>query len=122
MIISTQRLSRLICPCLLILSIWGLSLNAIAEGFDYSSNTHSWNGSGDDTILVEQEASQKISYSRAVKAACKNLIGLDIDKYFSGGKNKRSEVIRQLNDLAERSHYYLRLDQEEVTLKFTLNL
>jgi hypothetical protein len=102
--------------------LWSLSLNTLADGFDYKSSTHQWGGNDEDTILVEDVIKQKISYSRAIKAACKNLLGFDIDKYFSGGKNKRSEVIRQLDDLAERSHYHLRLDQEEITFKFTLNL
>jgi hypothetical protein len=119
---SIRRLSMSLCPCMLFMFLWGLSLNALSEGFDYKPSTSYWSGSDEDTILIEDIVKQKISYSRAIKAACKNLLGLDIDKYFSGGKNKRSEVIRQLTDLSERSHYYLRLDQEEVTFKFTLNL
>mgnify|MGYP003673199953 CR=1 FL=1 len=104
------------------MSLWGFSLNTLAESFDYKSGTSHWSGSDEDTILIEDVAKQKISYGRAIKAACKNLLNFDIDKYFSGGKNKRSEVIRHLADLSERSHYYMRLDQEEITFKFTLNL
>lgn len=117
-----KRLLASLCPCILAAVFFSVSINTHAEGFDYKTNSSYWGGSDEDTILVESEADTKISYTQAVKAACKNFLGLDIDSYFSGGKNKSSEVIRQLNDLAERSHYRLRLDKEEVTLNFTLNL
>tara|TARA_R110001592_G_scaffold86031_1_gene254017 strand:- start:24373 stop:24735 length:363 start_codon:yes stop_codon:yes gene_type:complete len=119
---SIRRLTKSLCSCLLFICLYGLGFGVHAEGFDYHSNTSNWGGSDEDTILIEDEIDMKISYSRAIKSACKNLIGFDIDKFFSGGKNKRSAVIRHLDDLSERSHYYLRLDQEKVTFKFTLNL
>jgi hypothetical protein len=117
---SIRRLAKSLCPCLLFVGLLSWGLYANAEGFDYQPKPNYWGGSDEDTILIEND--MKISYSRAIKSACKNLIGFDIDKYFSGGKNKRSSVISHLDDLAERSHYYLRLDEEEVTFKFTLNL
>lgn len=119
---TIQRLSKSLCSCLLFIFLCSFGLSAHAEGFDYQHGAGYWGGSDDDTILIEDDADMKISYTSAIKVACKSLIGLDIDKFFSGGKNKRSAVIRHLNDLAERSHYYFRLDQEEVAFKFTLNL
>tara|TARA_R110001592_G_scaffold177076_2_gene417349 strand:+ start:162742 stop:163098 length:357 start_codon:yes stop_codon:yes gene_type:complete len=117
---SIRRLSKSLEPCVLFISLCGFGFGAHAEGFD--SKPHFWGGSDEDTILVEDEADFKISYSKAIKSACKNLIGFDIDKYFSGGKNKRSAVIRQLNDLSDRSYYRLRVDEDTVRFKFTLNL
>ena len=122
MIISIQRLTKSLCHCLLFVCLWGFGLSAHAEGFDYHSEPNYWGGSDEDTILIEDEVDMKISYSRAFKSVCKNIIGLDIDKYFSGGKNKRSSVISHLNDLADRSHYYLHLNEEQVTFKYTMNL
>jgi len=119
-IMSIRRLSKSLCPCVLFICLCGLGIGAHADGFD--SNPNYWGGSDEDTILIEDKADFKISYSKAIKSACKNLIGLDIDKYFSGGKNKRSAVIRQLNDLSDRSYYRLRVDEDEVRFKFTLNL
>ncbi len=119
---SMRQLSKSLCSCLLFICLSSVGVNTHAEGFDFHSDTQYWGGSDEDTILVEDQAEFKISYSKAVKAACKNLLNFDIDKYFSGGKNKRDEVIRHLNDLSERSHYYLRLDQDKVAFKITLNL
>lgn len=119
---SIQRLLKSLCPCFLFMCLFSLSLHSKADGFDYHSDTHYWSGNDEDTILVEEEASFKISYSKAIKAACINLLDFDIDSFFSGGKNKHSEVIRQFSDLSERTYYRLRLDQDEVAFKFTLNL
>lgn len=98
------------------------SFYTYAEGFDYQAHASTSHNNGEETILVEGESDFKLSYTRAVKAACKNLLGIDIDQYFSGGQNKRSEVIRRLADLSERTHYNLRLEEEKVALNFTLNL
>lgn len=119
---SKKRPFNALYPCLLMLCLNGMTFKAAADGFDYHSASKAWGGSDEDTILIESEAETKISYSKAIKAACKSLLGLDIEKYFSGGKNKQSEVIRQLNDLAERTHYRIRLEQEEISLNFKLNL
>ena len=119
---TKKRQLNALCPLLFILCLGGITLNASADGFDYHSNSNAWGGSDEDTILIESEAETKISYSKVVNAACKSLLGLDIDKYFSGGKNKHREGISQLNDLAERAHYRIRLDQEEISLNFKLNL
>lgn len=121
-IMSIRRLSMSLCPCFLFICLCSISLNSNAEGFDYHSDTSYWGGSDEDTILIEDEKNLKISYSKAIKAACKSLLGFDIDNYFTGGKNKRDAVIRKLDDLSERTHYRLRLDQDEVAFKFTLNL
>lgn len=102
--------------------LWSFSASLHAQSFEPTANPSHWGGSDEDTILVEYTQDSKISYSRTIKAACKSLLGFDIDAFFSGGKNKRSAVIRQFDDLSERTHYRLRLDQEEVAFKFTLNL
>jgi hypothetical protein len=117
-----RRPAQSLCPCVLFVCLWGWGLSANAQGFDYRSEPNYWGGSDEDTILIENETDMKILYSGVIKSVCKNLIGFDIDKYFSGGKNKRTTVISNLDDLTERSHYYLSLNEEELTFKFTLNL
>lgn len=119
---SIRRLFTSLSSCILATCFWSVSLTVHADDFDSQPSISTWGENDEDTILVEGEAKTKISYSQAVKAACKRLLGLDIDMYFSGGKNKRNKVIRQFNDLAERSHYRLRLDQEKISLNFSLNL
>lgn len=121
---SYQRLKMSLHPCVLLLMLWSFSLSSFGQS--YATLPHpayyGGNGSDEDTILVEQELNYKISYSSALKTICKHLFNLDVDKAFSAGKNKRSDVIRQLDDLSERSHYSLKLDHDEITFKFKLNL
>ena len=100
----TKQLFTLLYPYIFIIALGGISFDTHSEGFNKHSLSNTLGGSDDDTILIEREAKTKISYSRAIKSAFHSLLGLDIDKFFSIGKNKRSEVIRHLDDLAERSH------------------
>lgn len=121
---SYHRLKMTLPPCLFIILLWSASFSSSAQTFDvdtYPAHVGG-NGSDEDTILIEQEQRYKISYGRALKAICKQLFKFDIDKTFSTGKNKRSDVIRHLDDLSERSHYSIRLDRDEIKLKFSLNL
>ena len=121
---SYHRLKMTLHPCFLIVLLWSFSLSSSAQAFEVDTYPAfvGGNGSDEDTILVEREQRYKISYSRALKAICKQLFNLDIDKAFSTGQNKRNDVIRHLDDLSERSHYRLKLDKDEITLKFSLNL
>lgn len=121
---SCHRLKMSLQPCLLIMILWSISLSSSAQTFDFDTQPAfvGGNGSDEDTILIEKEERFKVSYSRAFKAICKQLLNFDIDKAFSTGQNKRNDVIRHLNDLSERSHYSIKLDQDEITLKFSLNL
>ena len=119
---TIRRLSKSLYPCILLICLFGFNLHSHADGFDYQSEISYGGGNDEDTILIEEQASFKISYSKAIKAACKNLLGFDLDSYFTGGKNKRSMVIRHLDDLSERTYYRLKLNQDEVTFNFTLNL
>ena len=115
---STTRFSVSFRAGMLLTFLFSVSLSLQAQTFEPTAHASHWGGNDEDTILVED----KISYSRSIKAACKSLLGFDIDAFFSGGKNKRSAVIRQFDDLAERTYYRLRLDQDEVAFKFTINL
>lgn len=126
LLISLRRPKLPLPLCILLVIFWSFSLNAQSQSFDAANGGiyYGGNGSGndDDTILVEQEVNFKLSYSRAIKAFCINVLSLDFDKTFSFGKNKRSDIIRHLDDLSERSHYSLKVEQDEVSLRFTLNL
>lgn len=121
---SYHRLKMSLHPCVLLVMLWSLSLNSFGQTYDSLPHPayYGGNGSDEDTILVEQELRYKISYSRALKSICKHLFNIDVDKAFSTGKNKRSDVIRQLDDLSERSHYSLKLNHDEISFKFKLNL
>lgn len=117
-----RRLLTSLYPCVLFLSLFSISLYSHADRFDYSGHGQYWGGSDEDTILIEDQSKFKISYSKALKAACKNFLGFDFDDYFSGGNNKKNAAIRHLDELSERTYYRLRVDQDEVYFKFTINL
>lgn len=121
---SYQRLKMSLHPFVLLVMLWSLSLSSFGQTYDSLPHPAYFggNGSDEDTILVEQELRYKISYSGALKAICKHLFNIDVDRAFSTGKNKRSDVIRQLDDLSERSHFSLKLDHDQVSFKFKLNL
>lgn len=121
---SYHRLKMTLQPCLMLILLWSVSFSSSGQTFDMETYPAfvGGNGSDEDTILIEKEQRYKISYSRALKAICKQLFNFDVDKAFSTGQNKRHDVIRHLDDLSERSHYSIKLDQDEITLKFSLNL
>jgi len=77
--------------------------------------------SDEDTILVEKQILNKISYSTALKSLAKHIFQFDIDSVFSGGNNSRSAVIRNFSEFAERTKYNFRLKHDKVEVKFTLN-
>jgi hypothetical protein len=129
---SYQQLKMSLHPCVLFMMLWSYSLMSFGQtlhnlphpylSLPYNSGgngSSGGNSSDEDTILVEQEQRFKISYSRLLKVVCKQLFNIDID---DSSKNKRHDVIRQLDDLYERTHYSLRLKQDEITLKFSLSL
>lgn len=74
----------------------------------------------DDTILVEK-TKRTFSYSKALKSFSKHVLKFDIDSLLSGGKNCTDSVIRNFNDLADRTKYRLNLKQDHLELKLTLN-
>ncbi len=125
---SYHRLNIPFFPCLVVMLFWCVSFNSAAQPaslYDVNAGDIDYfggNGSDDDTILIEDSMKFTISYSRALQAFCKHILNIDADKAFSLGENKRNAVIRTLDDISERTYYRLQLNQNEVTLKFTLNL
>ena len=83
------------------------------------SNTLS--SGGDDTILVEKEGSKKIPYSRIAKAGFNRLFKVDVQKVFTGGKNRKTAVVRNFSEYADRTKYRFRVKKDKVEMKFSLN-
>ena len=86
---------------------------------------------GDDTILVEFSGKEfygdassmpKMSYSSMVKRVASNLIGIDLESTTSFGQNKKTSIIKSFKDITERSQYRVDVDNDEIELKFSLNL
>lgn len=81
---------------------------------------------GDDTILVEfygdASSMPKMSYSSMVKRVASNLIGIDLEATTSFGQNKKTSIIKSFKDITERSQYRVDVDNDEIELKFSLNL
>ncbi len=125
---SYHRLNMPFFPCFVVMLFWCVSFNSSAQSaslHDLNTGTVAYfggNGSDEDTILIEDSMKFTLSYSRALQAFCKHILNIDVDSAFSLGENKRSAVIRKLDDISERTYYRLQLNQNEVTLKFTLNL
>lgn len=81
---------------------------------------------GDETILVEfygdANSMPKMSYSSMVKRVASNLIGIDLEATTSFGQNKKNSIIKSFKDISERSQYRVDVDDDEIELKFSLNL
>ena len=81
---------------------------------------------GDDTILVEfygnGNSIPKMSYSSMVKRVASDLIGVDLEATTSFGQNKKTSIIKSFKDITERSQYRVDVDNDEIELKFSLNL
>jgi len=76
---------------------------------------------GDDTILIEKEVSQKIPYGRIAKAVVKRLFKVDVQKMFTGGKNRKTACVRNFSEYVDRTKYRVAVKKDKVELKFSLN-
>ena len=85
-----------------------------AEPYALSNN-------GDDTILIEKEVSNKIPYSRLAKAVVKHFFKMDVQKMFTGGKNRKTASVRNFSEYADRTKYRVGVKRDTVELKFSLN-
>ena len=109
---TTRHFTSMPQPLILLVSLWCFSTSSLAQTFT---------GNDDDTILIEKELSQKISYSAAFKSLAKHVFKFDVDAALSGGQNCRDAVIRSFSDFADRTKYRLNVKQDKVEVRFTLN-
>lgn len=114
--------TRSINTLMLILTLTFCSSIASAQAGAYAGS------SDEDTILIEDQASlgdkqtsQKIPYHRILKAFAKRLFDVDMESVFSGGKNKRTAVVRHFSEYTDRTKYRVKVKKDEVVLKFSLN-
>jgi len=103
-------------PCVLILALI-LSLNATFA----CAQSYSLSNGGDDTILIEKQPSQKIPYARIARAFAKRLFDINVETMFSGGKNKKTAVVRNFSEYSDRTKYRLGVRKDRVEMKFSLN-
>jgi len=86
-----------------------------------TAQSYSLSKGGDDTILIEKEVSQKIPYGRIAKAVVNRLFKVDVQKMFTGGKNRKTACVRNFSDYADRTKYRMGIKKDKVELKFSLN-
>jgi hypothetical protein len=91
-----------------------------SHSFAFGNSSKLYSGD-DETILIEQPAQHKFSYSTALKSFSKHILKFDLDSLLSGGKNCRDAVVRNFSDLAERTKYRVNVKHDRVELKFSLN-
>ena len=103
--LKRMTISLLLCFCASLAS---------AQSFPFSS-------SGDDTILIEKEVSNKIPYSRIAKAVVNRLFKVNVQKMFTGGKNRKTACVRNFSEYADRTKYRLGVKKDKVEVKFSLN-
>lgn len=102
---------------LFVIGLLCLCLSFNTQAFENSRS----NSGDDDTILIESSSDTKFSYSTAIKSFSKHVLKFDIDSLLSGGKNCTDSVIRNFNDLSDRTKYRLNLKQDRLEVKLTLN-
>jgi hypothetical protein len=103
--LKRMAISLLLCLC--------ASL-ANAQSFLFSQG-------GDDTILIEKEASTKIPYSRIAKAVVNHVFNVNVQQMFSGGKNNKTACVRNFSEYADRTKYRVGVKKDKVEVKFSLN-
>jgi hypothetical protein len=94
---------------------------SLATAESYSIQSYEYSQSGEDTILIEKEASQKIPYGQIAKAFFDRLFKVDVHQVFSGGKNLKTASVRNFSDYADRTKYRVAVKKEQVEFKFSLN-
>lgn len=109
--ISAFRFSK-ICP-LLFLCLLGLSLNVQAiPSVPYDD---------EDTILIDRQPSNKIPYSKIVRAFAYKLFRIDSEKLTTFGSGKTNNVVRHFSEYADRTKTKFKVKRDEVELEFKLN-
>jgi len=103
--LKRMTISLLLCLCASLAS---------AQSFPLSNG-------GDDTILIEKEVSKKIPYSRIAKAVVNRLFKVNVQKMFTGGKNRKTACVRNFSEYADRTKYRFGVKKDKVEVKFSLN-
>jgi hypothetical protein len=115
---STYTLaSALKKKALFIVGAFCLCFSFKAYCFESSNSFHG----GEETILVDGSHNAKLSYSQSIKNFSKQIFRSYLGALFFNGEACSSSMIRNFNDLAERTRYGFNLEQERVELKLTLD-
>lgn len=86
-----------------------------------SANTYNDPNQGEDTILIEKEVSQKVPYHKIARSIIKHFFKVDTRSLLTFGKGSSSNVIRSFKELSERTRYRVKVKEDEVELKLSIN-
>jgi len=95
------------------LALQGLSANALANPGHTASD--------DDTILVDQQPSTKIPYSKIVRAMIHKVFDVDSERIMTFGGNSETSIARSFSDYVDRTRTRVKVKEDEVELELKLN-
>lgn len=75
----------------------------------------------EDTILIERKPSTKIPYSKILRKFGQYFFKIDTETLTSFGAGKNTSVVRHYSQYLERSRTRIKLNSEEIKIKFALN-
>lgn len=107
----------------LLASLFCLCLSFNSHAYEYYNSYYG----EDETILIEGSTNSELSHNlshnnAAVKSACKQALQAFIGSLFNKSKNYSQSVMRNFNELSERTNYRLDLKEERIELKLSINL
>lgn len=77
--------------------------------------------SDEDTILVDQQPSTKIPYSKIVRAVIHKVFNFDSERIMTFGGKGEGTIARSFSDYVDRSRTRFKVKEDEVELEFKLN-
>lgn len=110
---SRSNTKKFIRIAAIFLALQALSMNAFANP-DYPIND-------DDTILVDQQPSTKIPYSKIVRAVIHKVFSVDSDRIMTFGGNGETSIARSFSDYVDRTRTRVKVKEDEVEFELKLN-
>ena len=76
---------------------------------------------GEETILVDKQPSDKMSYATLAKAFAKGLLDMSLETMFTGGSNKKTACVKSFSEYLGRTKYRFGVNHDKVEVKFSVN-
>jgi proteasome assembly chaperone (PAC2) family protein len=75
----------------------------------------------EDTILVDQQPSTKIPYSKIVRAMIHKVFNFDSERIMTFGGKGEGKIARSFSDYVDRTRTRFKVKEDEVELELKLN-
>lgn len=95
----------------------------LAAVLSFSANTQAnphIPASEEDTILVDQQPSTKIPYSKIVRAMIHKVFNVDSERIMTFGGKGQGRIARSFSDYVDRTRARFKVKEDEVELEFKL--